>query len=151
MTEQNPKKPDYEEKATWINHDKAVVQCVEMWPNRHDDGTYGPVTRKTNVYPEATLADLQKPLEDWKKELEKERSGLEDAEKSLKQLGKKPVRTPEMIRLSESLRKIGLIEQINKKEGKRDYHKSTIEYLEKQISEREKTLAAAPKKDESTE
>ena len=137
--------PDYQENTQWITPDRCIVQCTEVWPNKKEDGTYGAAVRKINTYPESLKADLEKGLADWRKKADEEQSGLADAEKKLASLGKKPAKTSEMIRLQENLRKLNVITQINQTEGKRDYHKSMLLLLNKQISAREASLAAAPK------
>lgn len=138
--------PTYEETVTWGEGDLITLTYTEKWPTSNPDGTYRDKPAVNSQTVEGVADELTSALNLWKAQMKKEITDkLDSALKARKKLGQKPLRTSEMIRLEENLRKLGLSKEIDRMDGQIQELLKRERFEKMKIAAREASIASRPK------
>jgi len=137
-------KNTYEEQAEWTDKDNCVLEYEEKSALRNQENNVVG-EKKQHIKVAAKRIDMEANLVDRKKEMAKKEETRADLVKKLDSMGKKPVKTNEIVRLEKNLQAIHKIDEYNKSEQKIVNLNQEMKELNGFIEMREQTLSKAPK------
>ena len=139
------KEDGYEESVDWKSNDEGVMTYTDKTPLYNDKNELvGHSQKKITV--NVKKEDLEYNLELKKEMLDKAKKQVDELKSGLGKIGKKPVRTPEMIRIEKAMQSLFKIKDVEKKEAQLKQKEEEIKEYEEFIRKRTVTLMTAPEK-----
>jgi len=136
-------KEERKETIVWEDSNKCTLTIVEDRPIMDGKEVVG---RKTsNETYRATKADLEEGIKPLKDMIDRGKEKLAEAQKKIDSLGKKPVKTSEMVRLEKNLDAVMKLKQINQLEAQMKQIQESVAAQEVQYNKRHALLDQAPK------
>jgi hypothetical protein len=135
--------PQYDEKATWTDSENCILDFEKRTPVPDGDKIIGTHYEKASL--SAKKSDMIFNLNLHKDRVEKLQKEIEANNNKISTFGKKPVKTPEMVRLQRTITDLEKINQIEQLERSNAEKENEIQRAQEMIKIRERTLASAPK------